>query len=676
MTSTNSLNSNRFFPAFKNVFKRYFPLFIIAQILTAVFSAVISRIGADYVTETIEIWAEEGITHDITDIFVTAFPLCVMGAGIVGMFIIAFALFREVYSKRASTFFFSMPVKRGAYFNANMLFGLCTLITAFVIMVATVLISVTTSFGYQKGVLLFNTPYFLQSVTVACMCVAALYAVFMLCAVLAGKTWHYPVLCFIAVGLVNVCVTEFTSYLNNIWGFHMESSLAWIVSPTAIFSAVFNSVAEPKYFIALILQFAVVYAAGYIVFKHRKAEVAEASLSGKVVPAIMITIALLAVSFTGLAAGNVSLLGETLTNLSVLTTVCIAVVSAVILTMILTAIFYKKAFTKATAKCLAATVIITLIVVAAVKLVPDRYVNYVPAADEVESVTLDENYDYVYYNSLSSGLFEFFGAGFDYYPYYSDYLIYSFSGDEAKAKVEELHKKMIDENTINNYGSENFFYHRYYSVKLTYTLKNGRTVTRSYCVGTMDIFDEYIALMQTEEAVRQNPALSYSNEDILFIGIVDDRDSSNELNIEDYYDDDNFHIYNPEYGIYKYVALDEYSTLIENIVKDKTAEPKNVFNDYSAGFYIYDPDNIRHGDWSHYEERESITIYFYVFTDEATDEQKKLMATMSPDEMIEYDYTCNYIDYGINPLTDEYIGIDVQADVNTISYLQSVGIID
>ena len=687
MTSTNSLNNNRFFPMFKTVFKRYSAIFIIIQILTTVFSVIISKIGTDYITETIELWAAAGTKHDITDSFVAAFMGCTLGAGILGMFIIAFLLCRELYSKRASTFWFSMPVKRGAFFNANMLFGLCTLLTAFVIMIATVFISVTTSVGYQKGVLLFDMACFLQYLTTACLCVAVLFAIFMLCAVLSGRMWHYPVLCYIAVVSVNIGIIGLTNYLDKIWGFYVERSPGWIVSPiAAIGSMYYSDSVDVMRVIVLLLQFAVVYAAGYLVFKYRKAEVAETSLSGKIVPAIMITIALIATSFSGLSIGNITFMDVTVTDFSVFATFCIAAVATVIVTMILTAIFYRKAFTKITAKCLAVTMALTLIVVVAVELVPNGYVNYVPDADKVESVTLDENNDYYYYNGLTTDLFSFFGL--DDYIYHGDYPVYSFSSDEAKAKVEALHKKMVDENTIKNYGTPDFEYHRYYSVKLTYKLKSGRTVTRAYCVGTMDIFDEYIALMQTEEAIRQNPALSYSNEDILFISVYDNRASYDEYDEYDEYGEydtyDEYDYYEPAYyELNEYKALDDYSTLIDNIVKDKMAEPRNVFYSLitynTSSFYIYDYDNIRYSDdnWEHYPEYNDIEIMFYTFSEDATDAQKKLMATMTPEEIIEYDYNCMYGDHYIpSPLTSEFIEINVEADSNTYAYLQSLGLVE
>lgn len=687
MTSTNSLNSNRFLPMFKNVFKRYSPLFIIVQILTAAFSVLISRFGTDRVTDTLERWAEAGSTHDITDSFVTAFSLCVFGAGVFGMFIIAVILFREIYSKRASTFCFSMPIKRGAYFNANMLFGLCTLITAFIIMVGTVLISVKTSEGFQKGVLLFDTSYFLQHVAVACLCVAVFYAIFVLWAAVSGRAWHSYLFSFIATWLVFMSAVNVSAYISTIWGLWVTPAELWIISPLGCFISAANDLeGNMKCVIALIIQFILAYAVGYVAFKKRKAESAEASPSGKIIPSVAIIICLISGCFSFLATAEWALF----------TRIFAAIISAVINTVILTAIFYRKPFTKMTVKCLAGMIVSMLVIVCAVEFIPSiSYEKYLPEIDEIESVSINENVDFS--DDLFSRAWEMIIFN-DYYTYDENESGFTVTGDEAKEKVLALHAKMIEDSTVDNVFSDDYYYHGYYSVELTYKLKNGRTVTRSYCVGSKDIYDEYADLFQTDEVLRSIPPISINPEDIQYISVL-----NRSYTLEDWY----FDTYGEEYDEYKnydyeiyedysaaitvYAELDSYEELFDKILADRKNEPKdkflwlidtsyyvddydNIFREYYSGTPDYSYPYVYEDYEEYYPDFNDIQIGINTYSRFVTDEQKELIEAMTPEEKEQYE--SDYLYYSEGYVFDtEYVCINLEADTNTVEYLRSLGLI-
>ena len=682
MTSTNSLNNNRFLPVLKNVFKRNIVLLLILPVVSTIFSVFISRGVMDGYQDLLQ-QAAEGFTLPITESILIGSGIFLYGAGMVLMLIFAVTLFREIYTKRSSTFYFSMPIKRGVYFNANMIFGLTSLLLSYIILACVPIAIIKGNAAYQAGLYVFEIPTFLNHITIAALCVAVAYAAFLLCAALAGRTWQYLVLCYIIVQAGNL-FTNFRAYLNTVWGFYIESSFSWLVSPSAVYTNIFGELLENplKYYIALAVQFAVLYAVGYTVFKKRKPEVAEVSLTGKIVPPVLITLCLLTVSFAFLSLGmSISLIK-----------LCLAVGVTLLATVILSAIFYRKAFTKSTLLCFIITVAVTVVTFAAVEFIPNiNFKNYVPEASKVESVTLEENVDFGNEGALPSKLL---AVMFEFLPEESLYAEqigepYTFTSDEAKAKVEALHNKMIAQSTIDNAYSEDYYYHGYYSVKLVYHLKDGKTVTRSYCVGTMDVYQEYIDLMKTEEAIRQTVSDFFKDKEIMYMGI-DEYASDEEMEDENY----DWELY-PYIRPTVYVSLDEYDTLLDMIVKDRLNEPESVFADLglSSAFDIFDLNDYYRDEnfWSlgfdededdedetevnDYVDYRDISIRVSVLSENATEEQKELLKNMTAEEMAEYEDKIFNGFYDHYPFDSIYIHLNRNTDTNTVEYLKSLGLI-
>ncbi|MDE7124186.1 MAG: hypothetical protein K2N83_01685, partial [Eubacterium sp.] len=105
MTSINS--SNKFLPMLKNAFRRNTAYFIVTQIIMLL--VTISAIRGFLSLKRYEV-------SDIT----TNYSMNIAGTFsvllVLESFIFAVMVFREIYSKRASDFYFSMPVKRGTYY--------------------------------------------------------------------------------------------------------------------------------------------------------------------------------------------------------------------------------------------------------------------------------------------------------------------------------------------------------------------------------------------------------------------------------------------------------------------------------------------------------------------------------------------------------------------------------
>ena len=682
MTSTNSLNSkSRFLPQLKEVFRRNIVMCAIFQAFFAIISFGLTFLCFQMCKEILDN-AVEGYKVDITSQLSFYFSLVYLLFGaLLWLFPLTANMYREIFSKRSSVFYFSVPVKRETYFNANILFGIINIVLSFVLTSGISLAFIKSSALFRAGSVTLETGKFIGVLAVCACGLAALFAILVLCAVISGRMWHYVLFSLIAVFSLPSGFTALTAYINSIWGFDLGADYSWIVSPFGFFVNIANEGGFIKYIIASLVQFAIAYAVGLAVFKKRKSEIAEISVSGNAVPIILIVICQFSYAVRAIGVFGGGYIG-----------IPAAIAAALIVTMILSAIFYKKAFTKTTAKCFACVAAASLAVCLCVELIPRiGYINNVPQASDVESVTIDENI-----NSSDDFLSDliFMPLGFsDYTDFEIPLNTFTFKSDDAKEKVEVLHKKIVEQATIDNYGSEDYNWYGGYSFALTYNLKDGSTLKRTYSVAANDILLEFADLMQTREALEQLPILGNINdEDILFIGI-DDYSDNWQLNSETVSDE--YEFVNPSSS---FVKLGEYDTLRENIIKDMLNQPKKYFldslayieTDFSQAIDVYNYfgelksyDDFSESELDDFFNRDienlglssdwEIIVYYY--SGDVTDEMKKKLDGMTPKELVEYDIkqSGSETEYGgIWVLNENTVYLNSKTDKNTVAYLKSV----
>lgn len=677
MTSTNSLNNkSRFLPQLKAVIKRNILLCALFQGILALISLGAASAVLSLAKLNLE-GAVEGSAVDITSQLTVFITLVYFSLGILWLFVLVMNMYRELMSKRASVLYFSMPIKRETYFNTNMLFGVCNVVLSFVIVTGLALLRIKANSQFQEGLITLNIGKTIGSTGVTAACLAAVFAYLAVCAVLSGRKWQFILLALITLNSVASGLSALLIYINSIWGFGMSTNYSWLIAPSgAVYSLLDGGIW--KYLIAAAIQFIIAYIVGIMIFKKRKAEIAEISISGKIVPLILIGLCQLSFAFRALSISVKAYIG-----------IPGAMIAVLVVTLVLGAVFYKKAFTKDTAKCLIGSVVITLVVVACVELIPKiSYIEAVPQASEVESVTLDENAGNSYINDQGAVIdllndFAFMSVdSVSYDDVQPDK--FTFKSDEAKAKVEALHKKIVEQSVIDNYGSEDYDWYGYYSFSLEYKLKDGSTLKRVYSVATNDILLEFADLMHTREALEQTDFFGgLKEENMAFICVNEYSDGSQAY--EDGFDSD----YIEAAG--SYAVLSEYDTLRQNIIKDRLNETQTEFveslswqeTDFSMATSVYK----FFGELKSYSDfsEEELEKYFnnednndadyelilYAFLPNISDETKKKMESMTPEEMTAYEY--EQVEHTNSWIFDErYIDLFKDTDKNTIAYLKSV----
>lgn len=627
-----------FTPMLKNVFRRN----ILSLVLTQLFTLFIILIIA------VDMLSKKPLkVENITLIYGSDLSSYINLLLFTVSLIVVYILYRELYSRRASDFLLSMPVKREAFFNANALFCLINIVLSYVISFSVSVFLIKSNIVYPAKFYIFDVSLFASILGMSFLSTISVFLVFAVCAVISGRKWHYFALSFFAVFGVFAAASGLLDYIDTIWGFKLDYDYSFIVSPIALlqFSVNENLDNMAAIIIVFIVQIAVTYLAGVIAFKHRKAEVAETTVFGKVLPFAIITVFLMAEAFMSLNLENrlyIKLLA--------------ALIAMVLFVLIITALFYRKPFNKLTIASLITSVAVTAVVVLCVELAPKSmgYVDYVPEAGEVESVTVETGNHYRNVHRIDifdDFLYESVGHGIGYYNASNN--VFNLSTDEAKAAVERFHKKIASNEAKDRfYDNKTYEYDAVTGIRLKYKLKNGKTVVRTYSVNASFASREFAAILKTDECLEQIMPVVLGN-DILF-ATVDNCDF-----------------------VYNYIQclqLEDYEPLFECIKKDikKREHEYNLLidNGFTAAYYEkWDED------YGYYLENEDSVylVTFYRFSEFATEEEKEKLLKMIPNEMLSYnEKRMTESNYMLDSLFDEYNLIVEKEDNNTISCLENI----
>lgn len=500
-------------------FRRYLPGFLVALGGCLIVSVVAAFIEYGFALSDVKIQTSF-VRYGVTDVFQNCFTVTFF---LVLLYdIIAPAhYFSEIYSKRACDSYFAAPIKRADRFNAAFIMGA-------VVNIAAPLFPAATFFAFKFGGVPDKFAFSIDAELVnyyTVFAVAALlsvWAVFMLCAVIAGRLVQYLVLCGISSSFVLVSALGVASRLSLVWGIKADLNAVASITPFGALLSGINTVETTYKALKICVPVSIVtvvlfYVAGLLAFKKRPSEVAESTLSGKIVPYAFLAL----FAFGGFVFFQASQ--------SFLKTAAVGIAAAVINGLIFCAVFYKKAYTKQGAISVAATVAVGLVLLAFSYFPPEKsFVSYVPEAGSVKSAVLEvKNYSH----GDAVPLVQYIGNVI-YTGYSNEDNSYTITEPENIEKLVELHEKTVSDEarrkTAAYYKSlenEEVDYVDYddlnsddgtigFAVK--YTLKNGNTVTRRYEVASSVIIDEYVAAVQNKEVLNQTSLNEESFKNIYF----------------------------------------------------------------------------------------------------------------------------------------------------------------
>lgn len=663
MTSTTLNYKGGFKAVFVKTFKQQLPGTIVLVFLTVLASVYSS--ASVVVTNASAIFTREYDISDNSIMLVSYF----CGFCIIFSLFLAMQMFKEIYSKRACDTFFALPIKRSEYFTAKYIYGAVVNIVVMVIGAAiNIVILLSASTKLVTYVMDFSA--FFKVAAAFLLDVLCVYTLFVFCAVLSGRRVQYFFFVMIAL-FAPVCITTGAiDVVNKIWGVDANSFIVSVIHPVQNILMLWESSVEyalsaDKYLYIIIaeaVETIALFAAGYIVFKKRKAEIAEFTPSGKALP-LMFLAFIIAAEFLQCAS-----------KLNYFIAVPLAILFSVIATMIFSGVFYKKILVKNTVLTFAVSGVLCVLFVGIVSFPSySNYVKYVPEVDEIESVELiDGSVGLMNYSSIS---------------YYTDALSvydfetsdsYKFTAAENIENAIQLHKKIIDDETIKKGKALNsgtwgdmmqydYEYENSYECRIVYHLKNGKTVTRRYAVPVKMISDEMFVLMKTEEALSQFGITAIKSEDIVYSTFESE-------------------IYSKDTDAYnkasKNISLQETEEILKAYKKDLLSADKTQFLDYLCQYTSYYVDYYK--DDYYYEDQpvdtedidyaseNSYWIYIMSFTPDADDEYREKIKAMSVEEL---NKLSNNSEEYYEKLTSDSLYINTNYK-NTYKYAQSLGLLD
>lgn len=592
---------------------------------------------------------------DVTVEFSVSIGLIANVIGVIHLLFLSLKTFREIYSRRASDFFYSMPVTRKEYYTGNVLFGIINILFLFISITAVSLIfgKLPIAFDVEHNVIEIKT--FLEYMAVAFSGLFLSFAVFIVSAVLSGKRWQAIAATVLSSVSLSAIMSGVGMHMNSIYGYNVQNNGSAIDT----FLAVLNkgeSVSLAAIVIFKLAAAAALLAVGYFVFKNRKAEVAEQSLSGKIVPALLLFVIDVGVFMTAFSAFYKPIYIK----------IIIGVVCCVIVTVIFCAVFNKKAFTKNTDIACVAACVVSIAFAVGVETLPKAvgYIDYMPSAEEIQSVEFTENADnYAYVDSSSyTTYFDYlFEGGINYDE--DDGNVFKIESKESIDCVLKLHQKAIDDEIIKKYEAYNdpdenvSIDDMWFSYKLTYHLKNGKRVTRYYSVCSKDMMEEYADFVRTDEVIDQSFPFNLNKDSILFARVEEPYEDTEVYDDSFEYTDD----YSVSYSADSYFTLDNYDEFFNLLKQDiKARSDTDALLQTTSYFYLYDK----------YMENEQY-IYIYYLDEDTPAELAEKIRNMTPSQAETYMYNSNYDLH----LLSEPVVLSKINDKNTMQYLTDRGII-
>ena len=647
MTSTASKPKNYTSLAFKRTFKG-----TLVNTVLALGASIVSVIIAFSSTAADIALNGANYNHDSEYFTVEIVPPVVLVLALItGFFSLTTVprMFRQIYKKQSCDSYFSVPIKREEYFVANYFYGLLANIVCFVLPLVVYLGAIQT----MKPNLI-DLGYVLKFASVFMLAVLAMYSAFVVCAVISGKRIQYLILSLICLFCTSTMLTGIATKICSIWGFSGDLTFLNALSPidNAMAGAYCYEGEHVTNVIPLIIISLVeiigLFIAGYFAFKKRKAETAESSLSGKVIPCVILAILVgAAFFFSATGTGAVDIV--------------VGIVLATLMAMAFGGIFYKKVFTKQTLITLVGVcaVFTTLSIVVTLP-VFNGYVKYVPEAGEVDSVEFCS----VAHSGSYTGFSELLGTNVGYTDFGEEII---FVEQENIEKIIALHNKSIEDDAIKTTRKKNnrswlrimlfidslhgYNYIPDTSYRIKYNLADGSTVERVYSVSNNLVTKEYYDVFQNEEALWQLEPMKYDNEK--FLGV-----ECSVYNNGDEYLEESVELVNFDIEQYKKALVKDYLSMQRTTFISE-------FDSFESAYY-----GMYYGKYYDYAEYYPVcNIDLYFANDDITDEELaeyKKMPTSRLLNAIYEDYDKNYKAwYFSREFSNDY--------TNTLEYLNSCG---
>ncbi len=652
MKSANYSANGAFSGVFRSVVRRQLPGAIVAAAVCALASVIYSLYtgiscysGESYITYNVQMWG-------VSVLFVIA-VYCAVSIGV---------MYNAYFNRRGCDYHLALPYKRRHIYNANFLFGLISICFSIIVSVVVfaLIIGIITDIRAQDHVsFMVDNVIYKQAVTLIAALLAG-YSMCSMCAAISGKWLQYAAFSLVGIVSVPIMLVGIAMGINSVWGVMIDIYKFSSITPFGVLVMLFRDTTDSSFIFMTavsLAEFVLMYIAGLIAFKRRKAEIAESGYGDSVLKYILMVVFVV----SGFLYFGI--------QKNILATLVINIIVAFICAFLFSMmqIERKKVFTKKSGIVFGVTTAVCIVFVFSIYFSnSSSFVKYVPKAEEVENVTVIERDDYSLYENdplwyivgvLSGPVSETDRAEFtepqniqavvDFHNLVVSNKVMNYTqrdrDDEFNAVTEAatLASVNTEEAVTEPYEDE---INSSLSFDLEYKLKDGRTIKRSYII-QYNLWDEYLNFMKSEEAITQHKPYSLSADDIMYVETIMYYTTINETDDTETAVDDKYYVTPPE----------KWEEMRDILVQDKMSETNNEF--------YYD---ILNGGY--------MTVY--VLDEELPEEQKEYIKNMTPEERRDYAGKANgfmlmYPDkYPVYPFNAYDVNISVQ-DEKTIQYFES-----
>lgn len=609
MKSANYSAKGAFSGVFRSVVRRQLPGAIVAAAVCALASVIYSLYagiscysGESYITYEVQMWGISVL------FFISVY--CAVSIGV---------MYNAYFNRRGCDYQLALPYKRSHIYNANFLFGLIAICFSIIVSVAlfAFILGIFTDIRVQDHVsFMVDNVIYKQAVTLIAALLAG-YSMCSMCAAISGKWLQYAAFSLVGIVSVPIMLVGIAMGINSVWGVMIDIYKFSSITPFGVLVMLFRDNTDSSFIFMTavsLAEFILMYIAGLLAFKRRKAEIAESGYGDSVIKYILMVVFVVS-GF--LYFGIQKNLFATLIIDVILAFVCAFAFSMM-------QIRRKKVFTKKSGIVFGVTTAVCIVFVFSIYFSnSSSFVKYVPKAEEVESVTIIERDDYSLYKNDPL----WYVVGVLYGPVSETDRAVLNEPQNIQAVI-DFHNLVVSDKVMNYTlrDRERDLYSAQeattvpadtdeavtepyseditssLSFDLVYKLKNGTTVKRSYII-QYNLWNEYFKFMKSEEAISQDEPYSLSADDVMYVETtLYTGNEADEMTGDVDYD---YYVTPPE----------KWDEMRDTLIQDK-------LNETNAEFY--------------YEISNDGYMTVYTLNDNISDEQKEYIRNMTPQQRRDY----------------------------------------
>lgn len=285
MKSANYSAKGAFSGVFKSVVRRQLPGAIVvaavcalASVIYSLYAGISCYSGESYITYEVQMWGISVL------FFISVY--CAVSIGV---------MYNAYFNRRGCDYQLALPYKRSHIYNANFLFGLIAICFSIIVSVAlfAFILGIFTDIRAQDHVsFMVDNVIYKQAITIISSLLAG-YSMCSMCAAISGKWLQYAAFSLVGIVSVPIMLVGIAMGINSVWGVMIDIYKFSSITPFGVLVMLFRDNTDSSFIFmtaVCLAEFILMYIAGLLAFKRRKAEIAESGYGDSVIKYILMVV--------------------------------------------------------------------------------------------------------------------------------------------------------------------------------------------------------------------------------------------------------------------------------------------------------------------------------------------------------------------------------------------------